>query len=589
VNTRKAIDARIPLLGLGLFLVACLSPSRQAQGAGDGFQQGLCGQTVTGNVVLTRDLSDCKGDGIVIAADDVVVDCGGHVISGTGSGDGIRAIDHSRLTVKNCVIRDFDKGVHLKSSHWGYAERTSSDNKITRNTLAGNQHAIFLLCSHHARISDNRILSNLDSGITLAASEHRQGNCPNHTTISGNTIASNRRGLVTWCPYFPQVGNTCTENTFANNIVAVTDWFQKEDRIRYESNAFRDNLNTVFFAFDGDHLLTSGAPRPFAVSIYRSDGTPCTDFEITGIGTSPEEEVSFSREGNAILGSFTPRRRGLYSMNLAVRGCGQRSIEQRYWFGREKSATLHLDLGRRNDVGTLVAAPPARPVRVYCTMWIQAQVEEPPEETGIVKITRVRASMRSNYIDHPSHKVSNVYGLEFDGSFSRRGDVFVSVAGKYPRGLCRVTEELHKGLFLHDPAEWKDIAVKYWGLESDWIGTPDEPATVTFHYLVTDSPVVTTLSNPKVRILSATTPVESGAAAEIVLKGNGPTALAVEMGDPDQMCAVDLDGVPCDRSSACDWSQSGGAVRLDLTLKSEHTVSIGCRKEDPQSVRDPSR
>lgn len=191
--------------------------------------------------------------------------------------------------------------------------------------------------------------------------------------------------------------------------------------------------------------------------------------------------------------------------------------------------------------------------------------------------------MRSDYLDQESDRFSNAYGVEFNSSFSRRGDVFVAVDGKYPRGPCRVTEKFPKGLFLHDPAEWRDISVKYWGRESDWTGTPEEPARVTFHYLVTDAPVVTSLSGPEARILSATSPVDSASSAEVVLRGGGATALGVAMGGPELSCAVALDGVPCDRSPACARSGSGGEVRLDLTLESEHSVSIGCRREDPRS------
>ena len=49
-----------------------------------------CGERVTEDVRLDSDLRDCRGVGLVIvAADGVTVDLGGHTIDGTGRGTGI--------------------------------------------------------------------------------------------------------------------------------------------------------------------------------------------------------------------------------------------------------------------------------------------------------------------------------------------------------------------------------------------------------------------------------------------------------------------------------------------------------------------
>ena len=46
----------------------------------ESFQQGVCGQVITGSVTLTQDISSCEGDGIIIGADYVALDGDGHTI-----------------------------------------------------------------------------------------------------------------------------------------------------------------------------------------------------------------------------------------------------------------------------------------------------------------------------------------------------------------------------------------------------------------------------------------------------------------------------------------------------------------------------
>jgi hypothetical protein len=41
-----------------------------------------CGQTLTHSVKLTKDLVNCRGDGLVIGADGITVDLNGHTVDG---------------------------------------------------------------------------------------------------------------------------------------------------------------------------------------------------------------------------------------------------------------------------------------------------------------------------------------------------------------------------------------------------------------------------------------------------------------------------------------------------------------------------
>lgn len=78
-----------------------------------------CGSTVTSNLALTHGLLGCAGDGLVIGADAITVDLGGHTVAGSVADDsvGIRNAGHASVVVKNGVVRRFERGVRLAGAN----------------------------------------------------------------------------------------------------------------------------------------------------------------------------------------------------------------------------------------------------------------------------------------------------------------------------------------------------------------------------------------------------------------------------------------------------------------------------------------
>ena len=72
-----------------------------------------CGDVLTKSTLVTNDLSECLGDGLVIGAPRIIVDLGGHAIDGTGLGTGVRNEGYESVQVRNGTVRDFDRGVYL--------------------------------------------------------------------------------------------------------------------------------------------------------------------------------------------------------------------------------------------------------------------------------------------------------------------------------------------------------------------------------------------------------------------------------------------------------------------------------------------
>jgi len=88
-----------------------------------------CGETVTASVVLTTDLANCPGTGLVVRADGITIDLGGHTVSGTNApkSEGIADDGHGGVKILNGTITSFR--VH------GVALRHAAGASISRLTV----------------------------------------------------------------------------------------------------------------------------------------------------------------------------------------------------------------------------------------------------------------------------------------------------------------------------------------------------------------------------------------------------------------------------------------------------------------------
>jgi len=118
-----------------------------------------CGMRIKHDFTLHRNLRNCRGDGLVVVADNVTVNLRGHTIDGRRrrSSVGVRVTGVDGVTVRRGRIKQFGMGV-------------------------------LLVGSTHARILRNRISGSFDEGIfTDEASSHL---FIAHNRISGNGIRS---------------------------------------------------------------------------------------------------------------------------------------------------------------------------------------------------------------------------------------------------------------------------------------------------------------------------------------------------------------------------------------------------------------
>ncbi len=203
-------------IGIGLLILTLyLGP-----GAGRGVLAATTGTlTVTADTVLT---DDHLGN-IVIAADNVTLDCQGHAITGAGSGTGIRLSGRTGVRVQNCTISNFRTGVLLDSSSgntlhkndasdnttYGIRPFNSNDNVFKSNVASGNgRSGFFLTLSSDNILKNNSADGNGVHGFRVSVSSDR--NELKRNTANGNTLGFD---------LFSTDGNTLKMNEACGNTM----------------------------------------------------------------------------------------------------------------------------------------------------------------------------------------------------------------------------------------------------------------------------------------------------------------------------------------------------------------------------------
>jgi parallel beta-helix repeat protein len=219
--------------GLALAMLPAAASARPAVG---------CGAVLTRDTVLTADLVDCPGDGLVVGADGIRITLNGHSITGTGApgSAGIRNHGHDGVTIEDgdfvgLDISGFQTGILLvgadrnrvrdlfvEGSSHGIALVRSNGGLIERNAARGGSLnrcdrpafvAIALFRSNRNLLRDN-IAELSDFGISLSGS--------NRNRIKRNQAAplGSDGNACTGIALFGAHFNAVEGNTAANNVDA---------------------------------------------------------------------------------------------------------------------------------------------------------------------------------------------------------------------------------------------------------------------------------------------------------------------------------------------------------------------------------
>ena len=167
-----------------------------------------CGETITADTTLTADLAGCGLYGLVVGADNVVLDCDGHAITAetlhSAPVAGIRLVGRSGVTVKNCRVSNFIVGIDATSSSFNTFEQntiTASDygvslmgspgNEVSGNAITGSKYLNVRIENSDWNTVESNTLTDSSTGTGIGLTESGSN------LLSGNTLTGNRYAGVT--------------------------------------------------------------------------------------------------------------------------------------------------------------------------------------------------------------------------------------------------------------------------------------------------------------------------------------------------------------------------------------------------------
>jgi len=188
----------------------------------------VCGQTVTGDAILDKDLDCPVGTeyAIIIDASNITLDLGGHVLRGQVPGTGILAQDKVGIIIKNGIIEGFNEGIFILNTN-----NVTVENLTVRNqTIIDPTHFIFgviIFGSHDVMVRDTlfefpsvahkEAVEIYESDVTVSNIEVRggtgvnfsyAGDCdPEHKPNTGRVLNSKFSGI-----YIAGIWAACCSN-----------------------------------------------------------------------------------------------------------------------------------------------------------------------------------------------------------------------------------------------------------------------------------------------------------------------------------------------------------------------------------------
>jgi parallel beta-helix repeat protein len=173
--------------------------------------------------IIDSSISPCMS----ISANDVILDCQGHIIDGDGvAGVGIYVIT-TNIKIENCILSGWDVGIYLESS---------SNNQIINSTFNSNGvDGIYLESSSNNQIINSTFNSNVAAGIHLEFDS-------NNNIIINSTFNSNGADGI----YLESSSNNQIINSTFNSNVAAGIHLSFSSNNQIYNNLFNNTNNFHF-------------------------------------------------------------------------------------------------------------------------------------------------------------------------------------------------------------------------------------------------------------------------------------------------------------------------------------------------------
>ena len=307
--------------------------------------QPVCGQTITQSTTLTADLGPCPGYGVIVGANNITLDLGGHRIFGSESKidhAGVYAVNRTGVTIRNGVVSDFTGGVAIEGgSHNLVTGITARDNIGIPGTLYGD--GIAILSSTDNRVIGNHTYNNGPfAGIGIYSVIDGDHSRATSGVSTRNLIDSNnshdnvttRAGVVNFAATEADgvrlepgsVGNTVSNNQLWNNgLDGVAAFNTAPDNIIRNNQIFGNGRRTG--ARRGDGIRVFGTAHRTIVEgnrVFNNGGNGI-------IIQSQSNTITFNQAtGNGVLPPLNPANANTFTYDLIDSNV---NCDANVWFG----------------------------------------------------------------------------------------------------------------------------------------------------------------------------------------------------------------------------------------------------------------
>ncbi|MBL7148065.1 MAG: discoidin domain-containing protein [Nanoarchaeota archaeon] len=130
----------------------------------DDNSEDFCGDSITQSLVLEENLNCNYGDGLIINANDIILDCDNYFITSIDGSFGVYIGSFSNnVTIKNCIIRNFGIGIYLPVF--------GEDIHLIFNDIRYNEQGVTIDTLSNFELTSNIILDNEEEDISCLDSD----------------------------------------------------------------------------------------------------------------------------------------------------------------------------------------------------------------------------------------------------------------------------------------------------------------------------------------------------------------------------------------------------------------------------------
>ena len=269
-----------------LLLVFAAVTALGAGQAGAGPTTVVCGQVITQSTHVGNDLTNCPGDGLVIGADNVKLDLGGHLIDGDAinapTDDGIdNRGGFDNVKIVHGTIQQFHQGVQLIGA---------TNNKLEHLKVTGNSDGIHLSGSDTNKIAHNDVWGSGSSAIVLITGS--DGNKVDHNRAHDNPAWGITQDASN--------GNTYSHNKVYNNNIAGIEPFNSTNLRLDHNDAKHNTVGIELYNTDASVLNDNHVRSNTGDGIHSFVGSTGNTFRKNHADRNGDDGLDIADAGNTI-------------------------------------------------------------------------------------------------------------------------------------------------------------------------------------------------------------------------------------------------------------------------------------------------